>query len=242
MPGVKRKAGFSRVIVKAGRRRAFPARAHLASMATEVKYHDSGTSSGNLVTNTDATAGERDPAVELSLNSIAQGTGDQERDGRRITITHVRVQGFIREDEVGTPGTLVRPPQQYFVALVLDKQTNGAQLKSEEVFTNLVGTTNLGTDLMANLKFSKRFSILGMKRLRYANDAAISASVDTNGFNGVLTRFTFDKRLRLPVLYSESDPLITSIVDNSLHVIAFCLDTSVTTPKLAYAARIRFVG
>lgn len=242
MPGVKRKAGFSRVIVKPGRRRAFPARAHLASMATELKYHDAAISSGNLVTNTDASAGERDPAVGLSLNSIGQGTGDSERDGRRITITHVRVQGFIREDEVLT--SLVRAPQQYFVALVLDKQTNGAQLKSEDVFKNIGATTTTGTDLMANLKFSKRFAILGMKRLTYGNNVPIATSpaAGSNAYNGVLSRFTFNKRMKLSVLYSESGNTIASIVDNSLHVIAFCVDTTEPTPKLSYVSRIRFVG
>lgn len=223
-----------------GFRAPAPRRSQLASMATEVKFLDTSLAVTALALGTTSVNGEKDPVTLLSLSAMPQGDGPSNRDGRRVRLTHVEVKGVIIEDERAATG--LDPPQNYFVALVLDRQTNGAQLNSEDVFTNQGAIDALGTSPFADLNFGKRFKVLASRVMKRTDLDISFVSATNNEHTGVLTPFHFNVPLNIPVMHSLTTGVVAACVDNSLHMIAWALEIAVSAPKIAYNARVRFVG
>lgn len=100
----------------------------------EKKFYDTGYNAA-IVAPTDATGGEADPATVLTVSAPAQGDGEQNRDGKKIVAKYLEIKGTVRA--AATINQTVGPQRtQVFVAVVLDTQTNAAQLNSEDVFKN----------------------------------------------------------------------------------------------------------
>ena len=109
-------------------------------LGLEKKFFDTAVAMVALTAPTDAAGGEIDPTAlpgaVACLNAMAQGDGEQNRDGKKVVLKSVQVKGFVQK----LGGELAAGPDsgtKVFVALVLDTQTNGAQLNSEDVFKNL---------------------------------------------------------------------------------------------------------
>ena len=100
MAGIKRKAGYSRVMVrsrpaarryvKVKRRGGGRTGVFLNVGVSEMKFHDSGRASAALATAW--TTGELDPTTDNCLNGIATGTGESEHLGRRYRIREVTLK------------------------------------------------------------------------------------------------------------------------------------------------------
>ena len=84
---------------------------------------------------TGAAGGEYDPSTTSMISTPAQGDSEQNRDGKRINILSLEIEGVIttqaKEGQAAPPGD-----SSVFIAIVLDKQTNGAQMNSEDCFLN----------------------------------------------------------------------------------------------------------
>lgn len=210
----------------------------------EVKYADY-TKSGTAIASSAAAAGaEYDPTTVLCLNGIAQGDTASSRDGNKVNLKKLSIRGQIyfpaRE-------AVVNPPNfpNVFIALVLDTQTNGAQLNSEDVFKNISGVAAQATTPFRNMEFTTRFRVLKEVKVMPTIQAVNSGAANEYGNAGMYKLWNMHVDLKnLLVQYKLTTGNIDAISDNSLHIIAYTelADVSNVAPEIGYNARLRFVG
>ncbi len=208
----------------------------------ELKFYDQKLVDSTLGTATDSTGGEHDPSATLMMNTVTQGDGEQQRDGRKITMKSIYVEGLVDCAKQATQSSGDNA-SSIFIALVMDQQTNGAQIVSENVYTNPGGTALLQTQPFRNLSFTSRYRVLAVRKFtlqdaNFTNDTGATGGVIQQGLRA---RFKIFKKLNREVTYSATTETIANIVDNSLHLLAWCSDTGLA-PKLSYQSRLRFVG
>jgi hypothetical protein len=186
------------------------------------------------------TSAECDPATLLCLNGIAQGDGESNRDGKNYRMLSVHLRGYValsqNESVVSPTGdSLIR------IALVLDKQTNGAQLSAENVITT-GGTVAING--FRDLQYTSRFRVLEDIILRIDNNGLSEGSINLFANGTRRLPFTMNHTFKnpIPVTCSASTGVVGAIVDNSLHVIATALTAGSLDASLAYASRVRFTG
>ena len=124
---------------------------------------------------------------------------------------------------------------------MLDTQTNGAALNSEDVFKNQAGSARLAASPLRNLQFTSRFKVLEQHQATLKDPffGYDGTNLERNGFD---VPFSFYKKLNgLRVTYSGTTAAISNIIDNSLHIIAYTTSTDLT-PLLYYQSRLRFRG
>jgi len=209
-------------------------------MGIEKKFLDCAKSEGAIASVAALTGGEYDPSSGCTgcLSCPAQGDTEQSRDGKRIVIDSVILKGYCRLDESASVAAF--DSLKVFVAVVLDTQTNGAQLNSEDVFKNTANIAGSVVDPMKNLLFGSRFRIL--KSQVYDLTPSGVASAGALAFNG--TRRDFDWYIPfkggLPVnLNAGTTADVVNVIDNSVHVVAFA---TLAGSLIAYNSRIRFQG
>lgn len=239
-------AGAAPGVLARGRRRAASRilnRRTAGFMGIETKFYDQKLIAGVLTAPTDATGGEFNPSATISLNTVAQGDGESNRDGRQITMRSIQVNGVITcVQQVNQSAADF--PTKCFIALVLDTQTNGALLNSEDVFTNPGANAVTAADPFRDLQFAKRFRILAVRKVTLqnpaiANDAATTGNIVQQGLRKDFSMFVNLKGIR--TLYSGTTETIANITDNGLNIVAFCTNTQLA-PNLSYVSRLRFVG
>lgn len=218
-------------------------------LGIENKFFDTHLLNHALVSNGAWHGHEADPATYLCLNSPAQGDGQSNRDGKQIRCTSVYVSGqVIRTVASGTstPGA----GANVFIALVLDTQTNGAQLNSEDVYVNPAGNSITCAIPLRNLEYTSRFKVLKTQVLEFSAPNGYTDAPDVSGagggdydIGGTSSQFSWYCKLDLPVNFTDTTASVANIMDNSLHIVA-CSEVSSgsTNFLLSYNARVRFVG
>lgn len=181
---------------------------------------------------------EQDPGTELCLNGMASDTDPSTRDGRQITMKNIYISGHIYDNGGPAAGTV--QTQIVYIALVLDTQTNRAQLNSEDVFVNPGGATSCIAPLR-NLEYSKRFRVLDHVRLEVPVDLVWQGTTTEHCYR----RVPFKLAAKLDKVVNFVDPStaasgVSAITDNSLHIIACATDNAVV--GISYNSRLRFVG
>lgn len=207
----------------------------------EKKFYDSYRAAQFISAAGNMSGGEVDPA-ELCLNCPAQNDTETGRDGRQIRMDSITIKGTILlEGNVAGSYTYAIP--EIFIALVVDKQTNGAQIQSEQVFDNNSATSTLTTSGFRNLENVNRVNIL--KTVRIApKDFNFNTVASGVGYLGTSTPFTMFHDLKgMQVNFNTgiSTSSVGAIADRSLHMIAYCSSPDLT-PKITYNARLRFRG
>lgn len=208
-------------------------------LGIEKKFLDTSYT-GALVAPTDAAGAEADPGTVLCLNAVAQGDGESNRDGKNYVIRSLFMNGYVWSDaQINQTAADANLP--IFVAVVLDMQTNAAQLNSEDVFKNQGAAAQLASSPFRNLQYSNRFKVLWSKRFTLP-----SPPITYDGTNveqgSVNKKFKVSlPNLEIRVETKGTSANVTDIINNSLHVIGYCGSTAMA-PQLAYNARIRFVG
>lgn len=210
----------------------------------ELKFRDSALTEVGFSGAAALTGGEFDPNYfdggatnMLCLNGIAQGDGEEQRDGRRVVLKSIFVTGYVTQGPLVNQ-TVGADVGRVILALVHDKQTNGAQLNSEDVFKNPSGSTAHVAHLVRNLQYSQRFDVLWKKT--YVMPPLPTSYDGTNmemGETGI--KFKVWRTLDLPVQFTGTGSTVASIADNSLHLIAFGSGAGLS---LGYNARVRFIG
>jgi hypothetical protein len=243
-PSEMKPADAARIIQRAWRahraRKGAPrSKATWALAGEELKFIDYGYAAA-IPAPTDSTGGEADPATALALNSIAQGDGPSDRDGRKVNVKSVYVTGNVvfsgNADETDTPSAPV-----IYIALVMDRQTNGAQLNSEDVFTNPAANALTAANPVRDLAFSKRFQVCDVARLDDFETIAFPDGASTGSVNCSSKAFSLSWSGNVVTNYVAATAVVASIADVSFHVIAFA--SSVTfAPSLVYNSRVRFTG
>jgi hypothetical protein len=209
-------------------------------LGIEKKFYDVSLTAAALTAPLDATGGEHNPSATVTLNTVAQGDGESNRDGRQISMDSIYVKGNIFVDLQANQTTSVQAGV-VFVALVLDTQCNGANFNSEDVFKNQSGSSRLAASPFRNLQYTSRFKVLEQicVKLQDPNFAYDGTNLERNGFD---IPFTFYKKLNgLRVTYSATTSSVANIIDNNLGIVAYTTSTDLT-PLLYYHSRLRFRG
>ncbi len=217
--------------------------ATMGFLGIEKKFYDTSLSNAAITAPADSTGGEHDPSATSMISTPVRGDSEEQRDGKQISILNCTVKGIINVPQVELAAGPAAPSQVY-VALVLDTQTNGAQLNSEDVFKNTAALAKLMAQPQKNLLFMKRFRILKSVCLDMTPDTLSHFAVDSFSYNGKQKKFNWfvDFKSGLKVNFNAGTTAsVANVIDNSLHIISFASGVG-PAPTLSYNARIRFVG
>lgn len=208
-------------------------------LGVEKKYYDSSLNGSTIAANTDCTGGEYDPSTTNMITTPPVGDGEQSRDGKQIVCKSVVIKGTIAKAAL-TNQTALALPTEVFLAVVLDTQSNAAQMNSEDCFINgSTAAVTLATPLR-NLLFSRRFKIL--KSDCFKLEPKMASWDGTNiEIAGDMVSFDWYIPMRdLKINFNAGTTAsIANVVDNSVHVIAFATNATTT---LSYNARLRYLG
>lgn len=196
-----------------------------------------------LSTPTDASGGEHDPTpTKLCLNCVPQDETESGRDGRKMSMKYISVFGLISTAPLANETDLSEQAHAV-ISLVMDTQTNGAQLASENVFVNPSANAAGVVSHFRNLQYIERFKVLKTIHIALPIPSASSDAAGSYDTQGTSVRFSMNVPLNdIQVNFTSTTEAIANIVDNSLHIIAYSLDTGSPAVKLTYNARLRFVG
>jgi len=232
----------NRAVAKTSAARAIANAVTMGFMGIEKKFLDTAKADTSIGAVAALTGGEYDPSAGCTncLSCPAQGDTEQSRDGKRIVIDSLIIKGYVRTDPAAASTQSV--PVKVFVAVVLDTQSNGAQLNSEDVFKNLSNNVLANVDVTKNLLFGSRFRIL-KSQVYDLTPIGMSAASATVAHYGMRREFDwyipFKGGLQVN-MNAGTTADVANVIDNSLHVIAF--STVDAVPKIGYNARIRFQG
>lgn len=168
--------------------------------------------------------------IQDSVNEVKQGTGENERIGRKITLRHIAIRGEILLDPTG-PGATSGNRLRYVV--YLDKQANGAAAVPGDIFSTSIG---IAIDAQRNLSNTQRFSVLCDKTFDMNSLTIVSA---TDVPNRVLKTFGWSKSLNVAIEFSATTGDIAEIRSNNVGVLL--IDSGGTQNMfVSYTVRVRY--
>lgn len=181
----------------------------------------------------------RNPVTVNCLNTVTQGTGESERNGRKCKMHNCYVRGEIILTQ-NESQTAPADAQHFRIILVLDTQTNATEANALSVMESTLGTDYLGFRRLEN---TVRFKVLWDRtftiRPLVMNEGA--ANLFAKGGNKII--FKIMKNFRTPIVVnytSSADPAtVAQISDNSLHIMGIATTASAT---LTYQSKVRFSG
>lgn len=209
-------------------------------LGIENKFYDQF----KVATNASATVGtpiilSPQNTAAYTLNSVAQGDGESNRDGRRINMMNLHVRVNVRllpQNNLTASVTSVSG----CIWIILDKQANGVVPSASEIFSITGGTTCTEVDLFNNLQYSKRFQVL--KKMRYHLNYT-AAGYDGTAFDLFGSEINFKKSINLrglPVTFSGTTEDVANITDNS--ITAWFVSNAANIPTVSFRSRLRFKG
>lgn len=209
-------------------------------LGIETKFYDTSLVASALTAPTDASGGEHDPSATICLNTVTEGNGESQRDGRSCVAKSLFIEGCI-EVPAQVNQTILDTACNVMIAVVWDKFTNGAQLSSEDVFSNPSASAKTAAMPFRNLENSQRFQILKKKKIKlyHPETAYDGTNMEQSGY-----QMPFKFFIKLPNIktnYSATTETIANIKDNSFHIIAYCTSVGLA-PTITYQSRLRFVG
>ncbi len=191
---------------------------------------DKGSSADNIFTSTWAQINIVDGTAKTLVGLIVQGTGNSNRLGRSIWIHSISLQILVEKAALLATSNAAR----FRLALVLDKQANGAEAGATAIWT----PTNIyGFRVLQN---AKRFTILKMVQ-GTMNATAYSGTTATDQARSVNIYHKFKTPLRID--YTDTGNGVADLTENNLGV-WIVEDVALGTPVLTMAnestGRIRF--
>jgi hypothetical protein len=225
-----------------------------AAVQGEMKYFDTIRTSTAVATVVDTwVAGTiLDPTKTIVLSAAAEvanplclfaptvGAGLNQRNGRNVNLMKIKLQGQVA---IPNQTALAAPPNgtKVRILLVLDKQTNSAQMTSASL---LNGSEDATTTINAyqNPNFFGRFQVLKEKIINTYNPAMSGVVAGpTIVVNGAVYSFKMNYNFNgLSVHFNNtSNGTVADIVNNSLHFIIGSNNIS-TIPSVAYYSRVSY--
>lgn len=207
----------------------------------ENKFIDTSVDNRGMVTSVVMQGGELDPTTVNCLNAITQGDGECQRDGRVVHITSIYIDGILehnKNDDLTTPIS----PLNAIVALVLDTQTNKAQVQSEDVWVNPGSTSTNSVLPLRNLANSTRIRVLWRKKFSIsAPEMTVGSAIGQTDSSSRTRRFQLYKSFKKPIKvnYTGTTGTVAAILDNSFHFIGLSTNSNLL---ITYNCRIRFKG
>jgi len=208
----------------------------------ELKYIDNQYAATNLTNTLTTTTATHDPSATITINGTAQGDGFDNRDGIIMTTKSVGIVGQIVVPAVEVQDNL-NCSFQYRIALVLDKQTNGAAASADLIWDD---TATVKTNAFRKIENAFRFDVLKEIKGRWNPPSVVNTASVINSFGYPKVTIPFKIFYTFPgglkTRYSSTTNTIANIRDNSLHIYAW-VDTVTTTPQtISYTSRARFIA
>lgn len=211
-----------------------------AVIQPERKYFDAELNATAIPTSTSTWAGaELDPATANTLFFPSRGDDIGDRTGRKVQVLSIKIRGFVNV----AAQTNATDADNAFVGrlvLVQDKQSNGAQLNSEDVITSGAGT--VASMMFQNSAFFGRFNVLKDKVFKF-----MSPTLTYDGTNieqsGLIMPFKMNCKFKKPVTVSYNTGnagTIADVVDNSFHIIGLTNNATLVN-TLNYKVRTAFI-
>lgn len=179
-----------------------------------------------------------------AISVPAQGDTESTRDGRKYILKSAYFNGVI--NTTANPDEADASPNLggIFFAMVLNKQTNATAINSEDVYIN--PSTTAGFPMLPqplrNLQKVTQFQILDYKYVppggMYAfTDGANTGSISQQNAQTV----SLSWRGNIPVIAPGTTANVTSVTDNSIHILAFAGNVQLV-PTFSGKSRVRFIG
>lgn len=175
------------------------------------------------------------------LNGISVGDEPFERDNRAVRVKSCFVTGVITYGPYESTSEWKLPTPVIYVALVLNKQTNGTDPIPSAVFSNPTAEAEISGCPLRNLQYSHQYQVLDYVQIAVDPFAYNHAGADNKTeLQGKKYPYKLSWKGDLLVNFSGNDDSMGSIVDNSISVFAWTTDPNVCT--MGYNSRCRFVG
>lgn len=219
--------------------RTFVPRTSGALAVSETKIFDTFYNTAVPAITTSWSSGIADPATFLCLCVPVVGAALNQRIGRRINYFKVKIRGQYKCAAQQTQAA-AETASSLRIMLVVDKQTNAAQMTAAQLMAP-DATTSLSLQAFQNTDNFGRFQVLKDKRHKISN-ANLVGSPTTGDVvqQGMLIPFKLNYTFKKPLsahFNATNGGTIADIVDNSLHIVCAC-DNSSYAPTLQYAARV----
>lgn len=193
------------------------------------------------------------PGANDTLNGISVGVDWGQREGRQVANKSIHIRGMINRPDIAS-GT-VRSGDLIFLALVLDKECNGAPAPSEAIFSS-ISTLPLEAPscLISNVHSKNRFRVLSTKLIRLGAGTIVfnpntGQPAPYYACSGDSTAFEMYVDLKgMKTNFIDTDAHAASIVDNCLNLYAWSMfDSGVghdveQAVYLSYQSELRYVG
>ncbi len=174
---------------------------------------------------------ELDPADDY-FPICPQGDTAFNREGQEVIVTGIEVQGLLTSN----PTTLTTQTAQVLVLLVEDKQTNGAQLNSEDVLATVTNSVN-NCSGFRDVGHRRRFRVHWKKRFILTPQmAGLNASVSTQQ---VLVPFSIFVKPMVRMKWKSSGTGIADVNGSTFHMLAVATQSDCS---LSYRLRSHFKG
>ena len=210
----------------------------------ELKFADFAIDALPVSTAAGLTGGELAPTIAGCFNAVPRGDGPNQRLGRFFRMRSLQFSLLVRHGPINSLSGIPPSDAVVFIAVVLDKQTNGAQLSSEDVYINPNGGVLTNGCPLRNLEHTDRFRVLATRTCKLNVSGNLGYAYDTvaadilHNLGAIEKKVTINLRLKnKKVLMTDTTGVIANIQDNSVHLIAF---TNVTNVTISANARMRF--
>jgi len=187
--------------------------------------------------------GVKQPDNGGSLVAMNRGDRMKQRDGIKVFVSSVHVKGFVHRPLVDNSLFAPQGESNIFIALVLDTQTNGQLMNSEDVFVNSSGADLHVGNPFIKLEAQPRYKILATESfsMRHPHALILDSQTPALFFAGESTRqFDMFATVNLEVTLDGGGTNISIHRDNSLQLIAF--STIDNVDQIGYNSRVRFYG
>lgn len=222
--------------------------ARASTVGERLYFFDTAHGPANIAELGNATGGMQDPdqggilpaTDQKCLNAIPLGNSQSSRLGQEVVYRKVYVTGIVRRNAAA--GLQTGTQQKVYIALVLDKQTNGAQATSDQVFINPSLSDGLAANPLKNMEYTKRFRVLDTWEGVFDVITAAPQGGNTSlGWTyGQTLKFVLNWRGRMRGNFQGDEGAISQISDNSFHVVAFAQTGAGAAVEILYNSRIRF--
>ncbi len=181
--------------------------------------------------------------IQASMNLVPQGSGASQRDGRKITVTGLRVRGTIKFDQANWLGG-----EKVRLMLVHDMQCNGTAATAAMLLDSAAldfaaaaradGDIPTETEAFMELANQRRFRILKDKTF-------VVNAFDVAQEKIIHFKLAAKWRQGLPINFNAASPTISGVRDNNLFILCFkqglgSLLASNEIVEIGYLARLRY--
>lgn len=188
-------------------------------------------------------------AVYGCLPVPRQGNNYADRDGKKIFVKSIRINGKIIFPALdGQLAGVQQAPVR--IVIVRDSRTNGTEVVGEEVIgpgRGSDGNSTLSSDaalyMGTNPNGWGKYQVLASKVITLPASTTSYHDGTDAGFNGVEVPFSFTVKPKVSMMFNgQPEGVINNIIDNSFSLLAACGPTGGTTPQISYTARTAFTG